>query len=81
MDEEQQWRERGVGILRVNEKKGATETVRLVMRTEAVFKLILNVRIIPNMPCEIVQDIFLRIVGCETPPDLTTFLVKVTFLM
>ncbi|KAI9018316.1 hypothetical protein DFJ74DRAFT_676779 [Hyaloraphidium curvatum] len=69
------WRERGVGLLRLN-KKVDEETARLVMRMDGVLRVILNVNLFKNMTCTLVQEKFLRFVACETPGKLTTFLLK-----
>lgn len=46
------------------------------MRTEGVFRVILNISIIKDMKCEIVQEKFVRIVGFENDIP-TSFLIKV----
>ncbi|KAJ3412007.1 GTPase-activating Rap/Ran-GAP domain-like protein 3 [Chytridiales sp. JEL 0842] len=80
-DTDKQWRERGVGALRVNVKHpdapSEPPSARLVMRSEGSLRLILNVRILPGMPCDIVQEKFVRFASCEDASGkLTTFLAK-----
>ncbi|KAI8851586.1 hypothetical protein BC829DRAFT_386401 [Chytridium lagenaria] len=61
---EKQWREKGSGTFRINSNPN-TKAARLVMRTDGIHKLILNVRIIPQMPCSISQDRFITFVSSE----------------
>lgn len=49
------WKERGTGILRVNQRADDSKT-RLVMRTEGTFKLILNVGVGSILDPSIVQE-------------------------
>jgi len=65
-----EWKERGVGQLRVNTKRdysGAESktSVRLVMRSEAVLRLILNVSLFPGMQVTLSQDKFVRLSAFE----------------
>ena len=47
------------------------------MRAEGVFKVILNVRILKNMPLMHRKDSkFVEFIACETVPDFTKFLIK-----
>ncbi len=73
MNEQQQWKERGIGNLHLNQGK---DFKRLVMRLEGVHRLILNVQVVKNMPCERVQEKYIRFVATEAPPKPTTFLLK-----
>ncbi|KAI9321997.1 hypothetical protein BDR26DRAFT_1015480 [Obelidium mucronatum] len=76
MDETNTWKERGVGNLRLNCDESSV-SARLVMRAEGVLRLILNVRVLPGMPCQIVQDKFVQFSCCEdVGTRLTRFLVK-----
>jgi len=47
----------------------------LVMRSEGVLKLILNVKLFAGMQCDLEQDRFLRLVAME-PKGLTHFAIK-----
>ena len=50
------------------------------MRAEGVFKVILNVRILKNMPLMHRKDSKLvEFIACETVPDFTKFLVIFSF--
>ncbi|KAJ3071123.1 hypothetical protein HDU98_005806 [Podochytrium sp. JEL0797] len=75
MDDTNTWKERGVGNLRLN-CDDAGNSARLVMRAEGVLRLILNVRVIPGMPCQIVQEKFLQFACPEEGATFTRFLVK-----
>ncbi|KAJ3219496.1 palmitoyltransferase for Vac8p [Dinochytrium kinnereticum] len=49
-----------------------------IMRTEGILKLILNVRVIPQMPCSILQEKFVTFASFEdSSTSLTKFLLKV----
>ncbi|ORZ05816.1 hypothetical protein BCR42DRAFT_427822 [Absidia repens] len=66
------WKERGAGTLRINVKemestegKGSSQT-RLVMRTDSVYRLILNLLLFSEMKAFIMQDRFVRFAGFES---------------
>ncbi|KAL9548456.1 hypothetical protein MBANPS3_005669 [Mucor bainieri] len=63
------WKERGVGTFRINMKEEETKKVlqtRLVMRTDSVYRLILNLLLFQGMKVFIMQDKFVRFAGFET---------------
>lgn len=66
MAEDQSWKERGTGTLRVNVPKSASDKrpARLVMRADGVLRVILNVSLFKGMKCEL-QEKFVRIVAFE----------------
>ncbi|KAH9250781.1 hypothetical protein BASA81_011436 [Batrachochytrium salamandrivorans] len=73
------WRERGAGSIKINESSGSKDSTlqrRLVMRADGVLRVILNVRILPSMPCHLRDDKYVEAVACEHPPTLTKFLFK-----
>ncbi|KAI7907871.1 putative death-receptor fusion protein-domain-containing protein [Cokeromyces recurvatus] len=76
------WKERGVGIFRINVKDEDEEKgmqARLVMRTDSVYRLILNLLLFEGMKVFIMQDKFVRFAGfeSETKEDVfTLFLYK-----
>ncbi|KAJ3088535.1 hypothetical protein HK102_008529 [Quaeritorhiza haematococci] len=78
-DAEQQWREKGIGNIRLNVKIEDESSARLVMRAEGILKVILNVKVIPGMPCEIIQDKYVRFASVteDKPTSLTSFLAKI----
>ncbi|KAG8221062.1 hypothetical protein J3R82DRAFT_2575 [Butyriboletus roseoflavus] len=51
-----QWKERGVGQLRLNVRRADGSGARLVMRKEAVYTLLLNVPLFQGMKCFLAQD-------------------------
>ncbi|TFK39720.1 hypothetical protein BDQ12DRAFT_681098 [Crucibulum laeve] len=51
-----QWKERGTGLLKLNVKRDDGSGARLVMRKEAVYTLLLNVTLFPGMRCVLAQD-------------------------
>ncbi|CEP08347.1 hypothetical protein [Parasitella parasitica] len=74
------WKERGVGTFRINvkeeeeddEQEGEKSTklqTRLVMRTDSVYRVILNLQLFPGMKVFIMQDRFVRFAGFETDVD------------
>lgn len=61
------WKERGVGTLRINMKEEETKLqTRLVMRADSVFRVILNLLLFEGMKVFIMQDKFVRFAGFET---------------
>lgn len=63
-----EWKERGVGTLRLNTKTDAADerlSVRMVMRSDAVHRLILNVSLFPDMSVTLAQDKFIRFSAFE----------------
>lgn len=63
------WKERGVGTFRINMKEEETKKVlqtRLVMRTDSVYRVILNLLLFEGMKVFIMQDKFVRFAGFET---------------
>ncbi|RHZ80788.1 hypothetical protein Glove_132g154 [Diversispora epigaea] len=57
--DEQTWKERGVGILKINYPRNYETSPRLVMRTENVLRVILNVALFRGMHVERSQEKFL----------------------
>lgn len=60
-----QWKERGSGTFRVN-VKAVTSQVRLVMRTDSVYRLILNLLLFPEIKVFLMQERFVRFAGFES---------------
>ncbi|CAG8522908.1 8435_t:CDS:2 [Diversispora eburnea] len=56
---EGQWKERGVGFLKLNQSKNNEKSFRLVMRADNILKVILNVALFNGMHVE-KQDKFVR---------------------
>ncbi|KAG0286836.1 hypothetical protein BGZ98_004939, partial [Dissophora globulifera] len=69
------WKERGKGTFKVNVSRKDTKSARLVMRTDGVLRLILNVAIFPEMNPSVTGDRYVRFVGVvdKTP---VSFLLK-----
>ncbi|KAI3622912.1 hypothetical protein CBS14141_004245 [Malassezia furfur] len=66
MAKDHSWKERGTGVLKLNRKAGGDATsARLVMRSDAVLRVILNVKLFAGMQCHVEQERFLRIVAME----------------
>ena len=74
--EDETWRERGIGILKLNADKSDKKQMRLIMRAEGVLKVILNVRVTAEMPIKMRDDKFIEIVAFEKQPNFTKFLFK-----
>ncbi|KAG0704822.1 hypothetical protein DFH29DRAFT_783960, partial [Suillus ampliporus] len=51
-----QWKERGTGLLKLNVRRSDGAGARLLMRKEAVYTVILNVTLFSGMKCFIAQD-------------------------
>ncbi|CAG8447750.1 8052_t:CDS:2 [Ambispora gerdemannii] len=64
MDEQLNWKERGVGYIKLNVKSNTMKSPRLVMRADVVFRLILNVSLFEGMPVQLEEN-FVRIVAIE----------------
>lgn len=56
LSEQNQWKERGTGTLKLNVRKTDGEGARLVMRKEAVFTVLLNVTLFHGMSVSAAQD-------------------------
>ncbi|KDN46116.1 hypothetical protein K437DRAFT_294376 [Tilletiaria anomala UBC 951] len=60
------WKERGTGTVRCNvPRNAASKGGRLVMRTDGVLRVILNVKLFAGMSCEVAQDKFVKLVALE----------------
>ncbi|RHZ89219.1 hypothetical protein Glove_17g39 [Diversispora epigaea] len=59
------WKERGVGILKLNYPINYEKSPRLVMRTDNVLKVILNIALFHGMHVERVQEKFVRLFAFE----------------
>ncbi|KAA1470155.1 hypothetical protein DENSPDRAFT_928660 [Dentipellis sp. KUC8613] len=56
LSEQNQWKERGTGIIRLNVQQTDGGRARLVMRKDAVYAVILNVTLFRGMSCFVAQD-------------------------
>jgi len=72
-----EWKERGVGQLKLNVAED-NSYARLVMRAEGALRLVLNVRLFPAMKIEAVGDKAARFIAphMDKPSDLATYLVR-----
>ncbi|KAI9490498.1 hypothetical protein BDB00DRAFT_551685 [Zychaea mexicana] len=59
------WKERGVGTLRIKQHKENSERRRVVMRADSVYRLILNIRLVSWLKFEIMQERFVRFGAIE----------------
>ncbi|SAM05672.1 hypothetical protein [Absidia glauca] len=59
------WKERGSGTFRIN-VKNTTSQARLVMRTDSVYRLILNLLLFPEIKVFLMQERFVRFAGFES---------------
>jgi len=74
-DKESSWKDRGLGILHLNHDP-KTGSSRLVMRADAVFRVMLNVALFDTMICELSGDKDVRVSGFEDG-KITTFWLRV----
>ncbi|CAG8645133.1 17250_t:CDS:2, partial [Cetraspora pellucida] len=65
MGNEHQWKERGVGMLKLNYPKDCEKSPRLIMRADGVLRVILNISLFHGMSVERSQEKFVRIVAFE----------------
>ncbi|KAG0378148.1 hypothetical protein BGX24_004613 [Mortierella sp. AD032] len=70
------WKERGKGTFKVNVGRRDTKVARLVMRTDGVLRLILNITIFPEMNISISGDKYIYFMGIEEGKPIS-FLLKV----
>ncbi|KAG0267982.1 hypothetical protein BGZ95_002685, partial [Linnemannia exigua] len=70
------WKERGKGTFKVNVGRRDTKVARLVMRTDGVLRLILNISIFPEMNMSISGDKYIYFMGIEEGKPIS-FLLKV----
>ncbi|THH07548.1 hypothetical protein EW146_g9285 [Bondarzewia mesenterica] len=56
LSDQNQWRERGTGTLRLNVRRSDGKGARLVMRKDAVYSVILNAPLFRGMRCALAQD-------------------------
>ncbi|KAG0232710.1 hypothetical protein BGW42_007964 [Actinomortierella wolfii] len=75
-DKSQSWKERGKGTFKVNVSREDTKSARLVMRTDGVLRLILNIAIFPQMIPLITGEKYVRFIGIEDKKPIA-FLLKV----
>jgi len=72
------WRERGVGVLRLNKATDGS-SARLLMRVEGSLKLILNMKLFSQIKPEKAGDKQIRFIGPDHQTnELKTFLVRVS---
>lgn len=64
LDKSHAWKERGTGTLKINRHE-ASQATRMVMRSDAVLRVILNVQLFPGMQCDLDQERFIRIAAME----------------
>ncbi|KAF9292045.1 hypothetical protein BGZ68_000613 [Mortierella alpina] len=75
-DKTHSWKERGKGTFKVNVSRRDTKLARLVMRTDGVLRLILNVAIFPDMNVVVTGEKYVRFIGIEDGKPIP-FLLKV----
>ncbi len=60
--EDREWKEKGLGVLKVNESMSTGEG-RIIMRSEGVLRVLVNIRLFPGMKYELVQERSIRFSG------------------
>lgn len=70
-----EWKERGVGQLKLNVADDKSYA-RLIMRAEGALRLVLNVRLFPSMKIEAVGDKAARFIAPVEKNELGTYLVR-----
>jgi len=56
LSSQNQWAERGTGLLKLNVRRYEGTGARIVMRKDAVYTLLLNATLFPGMRCFLAQD-------------------------
>lgn len=66
------WRERGIGTLRINLPRSSSTSAstapvmpRLVMRTEAVLRVILNAKLVPGLPVDLINERYVQFIALD----------------
>ncbi|KAN0132812.1 hypothetical protein V8E53_009483 [Lactarius tabidus] len=77
LSEQNQWKERGTGLLRLNRRRVDHSGARLVMRKEAVYAVLLNVTLFRGMSCSIAQDPRYLRFSVLTPSGTTHYNLRV----
>jgi len=75
-DENNSWKERGIGLLKINCNKENKSKVRLVMRTEGILRVILNERIIPGMKFNVIQEKYISFAAISDSKTIKKYLIK-----
>eukprot|EP01080_Neovahlkampfia_damariscottae_P000823 gene823-9073_t len=74
-DEKSEWLERGVGVIKLNQMPSKTD-FRLVMRTEATHRLILNFKLFPDLKASAQSDKKVTVNGINDSGKPTTYLIR-----
>ncbi|KAF8270640.1 hypothetical protein EI94DRAFT_1722170 [Lactarius quietus] len=77
LSEQNQWKERGTGLLRLNRRRVDHSGARLVMRKDAVYAVLLNVTLFRGMSCSIAQDPRYLRFSVLTPSGTTHYNLRV----
>ncbi|KAI0246899.1 hypothetical protein BJV78DRAFT_90903 [Lactifluus subvellereus] len=77
LSEQNQWKERGTGLLRLNRRRVDRGGARLVMRKDAVYAVMLNVTLFRGMSCSIAQDPRYLRFSMLTPSGTTHYNLRV----
>jgi len=77
LSEQNQWKERGTGLLRLNVRRVDGSGARLVMRKDAVYAVLLNVTLFCGMSCSIAQDPRYLRFSVLTPSGTTHYNLRV----
>lgn len=71
------WKERGIGLMKLNKSKRDDKISRLIMRADGVLRVILNIKLYKNMPLEHPQEKFIRFSSPGVDSKLEHYTVKV----
>ncbi|ORX56549.1 PH domain-like protein [Piromyces finnis] len=75
-DENNSWKERGIGMLKINRNKEDNSKVRLVMRSEGILRVILNERILPGMKFNVIQEKYISFAAIADSKTIKKYLIK-----
>ncbi|KAI0296556.1 hypothetical protein B0F90DRAFT_1745434 [Multifurca ochricompacta] len=81
LSEQNQWKERGSGLLRLNRRRLDHSGARLVMRKDAVYAVLLNVTLFRGMGCAIAQDPRYLRFSVLTPSGTTHYNLRVRLFL
>ncbi|EJS43281.1 yrb2p [Saccharomyces arboricola H-6] len=79
---EEGWKERGVGVIKVNKSKEDTEKTRIVMRSRGILKVILNIQLVKGFAVQkgftgsLQSEKFIRLLAVDDNGDPAQYAIK-----
>ncbi|CAI4064649.1 hypothetical protein SKDZ_09G1030 [Saccharomyces kudriavzevii ZP591] len=79
---EEGWKERGVGVIKINKSKQDNEKTRIVMRSRGILKVILNIQLVKGFTVQkgftgsLQSEKFIRLLGVDNNGDPAQYAIK-----